>query len=144
MSFYRVQKENGCGVYRGNGCLGDPEPVGGDLFEELYSCDKHPTPMNDSELVRSMKKAGANLIKSEWFNDFLMDHKFIKPYIFGFSSLEQFNSWFYNDEIKKGLKEMDYKLYHVKRAKSVLKGNSQSIILKEEFAEAEKEMLELI
>lgn len=143
MNFYRVQKENGCGVYRTNGTR-DRE-VASDRVRTLYSISRHPVPLEDSKLVRSMRRAGAVLVESKWLEKRLkMDFDFIEKYIFGFSSMKALESWFFNDDIKSQLKSMGYKIFVLKNVNSVLKGSTQSIILKEEFAATEKKIIELI
>lgn len=126
MTFYRVQKKDGTGVYRGSGNACS-------FMGEYEDFLRHPTPCLDSLLERNFDLEEGEYVSSS---------KKIKQYIFGFSSIEQFHSWFYNDEIKRGLEERGYSLYKV-NSKRLIEGHCQALMKKSAFKKLKKTEIRL-
>jgi len=123
MMFYRIENAAGHGPYHSN-CL-----FRAGFSVNTYTGDRHPAPHQDSALWEGLE------IEQGGYPD-------VKPYIFGFSSLEQLRAWFFADKVLKYLRENGFRLYssNVQR----IAGNSQAICLKEIWAAAEKKEVDIL
>jgi hypothetical protein len=119
MLIYRIEDEDGGGVYRGDNS--DMNPMGGSVS------DRHPLPADDSLLQESLRfRMRRDLAKEyQWkhWTSFLED-----DFIFGFSSIDQMRNWVYQDvwlrKLDKGgffLSEFNVPKHHV------CVGNTQAV-----------------
>ncbi len=100
---------------------------------DKYTGDKHPSPSRDSALWQGLKDA--QKCGPTGYPD-------VRPYIFGFSSLEQLRAWFFADEVLKYLYENGFRLYSSNAQR--IAGNSQAICLKEVWAAAERKEVDIL
>lgn len=111
---YRVEDKDGKGMYCGRVSLwGMHDPV------------RHPTPMDDSRLMRSFQRdtGGIGDARTE-FDKFLFDE--FGRVRFGFSSLDQLRRWIYDDEWKDTLYVYGFKL-NVYECDRVWVGDTQAV-----------------
>ena len=146
--FYRLQLENGEGVYRTLEKANPNRSKGIKIVEEFMgdmNSSRHPTPSSDSLLGKNLEKiAGLEFAESLWDDGKYIPNGILKPYIFGFTSKDQFFSWFYNKPCLDALKEVGYNLYRLTNPKTLIKGNAQAVIKKEEwFSSNEIEKVEI-
>ena len=90
MKVYRLQNERGTGAY-GRGIIFDHCNV------------RHPAPLEDSKLKKQMDKK-LFLTAYGWFDS-------IPNNLFGFESIKQFKTWFFNDEWINEFHEHGYAIY---------------------------------
>lgn len=106
-SFYRLENELGDGVYQ----MGLREIFARHVATGTVANDRHPMPWDDSKLVDNAWKQGDIVRDSKWR--------------FGFSSIAQLRSWFYDDKLLLDLSAVGVclSLYDV----PLLDGHSQAI-----------------
>lgn len=119
--FYRLEDKDGYGIY-----ISDSDAS--------YACanfsqrhkDRHPGPHRDSKLIEECE--GTNIFGESYASD---DKWFQgRDYIFGFSSPDQFRSWFFNDKFLKFAEKKGIKL-NLYETDDSFQGNTQMIARKE-------------
>lgn len=113
--FYRVENEAGVGPYQCNG----PASQWRAINNIPQFNPRHPVPSEDSLLIENFRKVEEKNPEVNCFD-----------YIFGFSTLKQFRSWFYNDSILKACQDARFKLSVYKSADRIV-GHSQAVSTRE-------------
>jgi len=123
-TFYRIENELGEGPYRSSPCLEND-------CEFWNPTEKHPLPYRDS------------LLNENFFavTDKTLNEITLEEFVFGFTSIEQFRSWFFDDRVVKWLHKNGFGLYCAEV--SVVAGHSQALCSSEEWELAEKEKISL-
>ncbi len=96
MKFYRLESRKGTGIYRA--LNGEKQEF---LLEKYGASSRHPMPGDDDKLTENAPHLFC--FRGFWTGE-------ASKYIFGFSSVEQFRSWFYEDEFLKSLRRSRIKL----------------------------------
>ena len=126
--FYRIQNKEGQGPYSSAVSLRDSN-----INWENYSENKHPAPCSDSLLWQNLKcKLHCGPI----------GHPDVRPFIFGFSSIDQLRAWFFNDEVIKWMVAHGFSLWE--SGCEPVQGNSQAVLLKSEFDSQSKREVPLL
>jgi hypothetical protein len=123
--FYRIQNKAGHGPYHSNClfCTG--------FTPDKYTCERHPAPSQDSQLV-------ANFKASKYKGDVGRSGD-VRPFIFGFSSIEQLRAWFFADEVLSYLFDNGFSLWESNC--EIFAGNSLALALKSEFEDSDKKVI---
>ena len=127
--FYRIQDADGVGPFWGKA--------------NLYDCpvwsedDRHPLPYRDTKLKESIEKE-----TGETFSEVTIFKGRFQEFVYGFSSLEQLRTWFYNDEIIKWLAANGFILAESSDCESI-SGNSQAVTLKSKYDESDWKIVSL-
>ena len=116
-TFFRFEDKRGDGPYRSFG----PNLESDCPFWEASS--KHPIPEADS------------LFQSNFSQDGDFDDT-IENFLFGFSSMAQLRSWFYDDRVLKWMAQNGFRLWSAEVP--VINGNAQAATHREEWQIAEK------
>lgn len=127
MLVYRIEGENGDGIYRGKYCRDNPMD---------WIPSKHPGPARDSLLVDN-----ANVIRQNDDADFVCldfcDWIMMSKYIFGFASTEQLRNWIFNDMWLWRMEERGFRLavFDID-PDDVIVGHTQCIFHREKIRQA--------
>lgn len=128
MKFFRVEDDNLIGPYSNmkgwNKILfwcKENENLNGNMSSHL-----HPSPKDDSK-IRNHPKVKPWVEESKIIKGFIHIN-FPESIIFGFSSIDQFRRWFFEDKILEGLDKAGFRLstYEVER-KNLIDGFTQAI-----------------
>ena len=123
-TFYRIENDLAEGPYRGSPCLeGD--------CEYWNNTEKHPLPCRDSLLHSNFKE-----ITGEFLN-----YGNMETFVFGFVSIEQFRSWFFDNRVLKWMHQNGYSLWCAEVP--AIAGHSQALCPSEEWELAKKEEISL-
>ena len=118
MTVYRVENSLGRGMYRGNSR--------DYLLDAMYDPVLHPTPSNDSRLMRALHEAGLVVQGKYGWN-----HVRWAPFNFGFSSPDQLRRWLFNDAVKKDLQAIGFSV-SVYEGGTEYHGDTQAVFIRNE------------
>src|ERR1700741_5401843 len=126
MLVYRIEGENGDGIYRGKYCRDNPMD---------WIPSKHPGPARDSLLVDN-----ANVIREredDWYSLDFCEWITHSNYIFGFAGVEQMRNWIFNDMWLWRMEERGFRLavFDIESS-DVIVGHTQCIFHRHDIKQA--------